>query len=112
MYTNCVGAISKDVKIPGDLTLVKPINLGAESLGSAMIPAVLIVTVAIPRPSVTTPVTVTPGPTKFIWVIEPIPAFPPSIFPSSLTVIPSSIKPGGIAVQYLCPGYSGRLTNM
>jgi hypothetical protein len=104
MYTNCVGAISKDVKIPGALVLVNPINLGVESTGSDITPAVVIVTVAIPSPSVTTPVTVTPGPTKFSWVIDPIPALPPIIFPSSLTVIPSSTKPGGTATQYLSPG--------
>jgi hypothetical protein len=99
--TKKFGEISKEVAIPPLLKLVNPMYLGILSVGSSTIVIELTVTVAIPKPSVTIPVTVTPGPTKFNWVIDPIPAFPPIIFPSSLTVIPSSNSPGGTATQYL-----------
>ena len=56
--------------------LVNPMNLGSESVGSETSPAAEMLIVAMPRPSVTIPVTVTPGPTKFNWVIDPIPALP------------------------------------
>jgi hypothetical protein len=58
--------------------------------------------VAIPKPSVTNPVTETPGPTKFNCVMDPTPAAPPTTFPSSLTVNPSSNCPGGTGLQNLC----------
>jgi hypothetical protein len=89
--TNCSGAISKVVRTSPDLAVVNPRYLGVESTGSSASNPLEIVIVAIPSPSVTIPVTLTPGPTKFNWVMDPIPALPPIILPSSLTVIPSSI---------------------
>jgi hypothetical protein len=59
------GAISSEVAIPPLLKLVNPIYLGILSFGSSTMVIELTVIVAIPNPSVTIPVTVTPGPTKF-----------------------------------------------
>jgi hypothetical protein len=69
---------------------VNPIYLVILSEGSSTKVPDAIEIVAIPSPSVTIPVTVTPGPTKFNCVIDPNPAAPPTTLPSSLTVIPNS----------------------
>jgi hypothetical protein len=99
--TKVFGAISNDVTIPPDLCVVNPRYLVTVSVGSWTLFAANIDTVAIPRPSVTNPVTVTPGPTKFNCVIE---FAAPTIVPSSLTVIPLSTTPAGKVIQYLFPG--------
>jgi hypothetical protein len=57
------------------------------------------VIVAMPIPSPTVPATDTFGPMKFNCVIDPA---IPTIFPSSLTVIPSKETAGGTGIQYLC----------
>jgi hypothetical protein len=97
VYTKVEGAISNFSKISPDLSLVNPIYLGAESVGSSIGISKTVI-VAIPSPGDTSPVATTLLPIKFNFVIDPA---TPTRLPSSKTVIPNSKTPGGTGVQYL-----------